>query len=999
MALISIVVPIYNAEKHLQTCLNSITEQTLKDIEIILVNDGSIDESGTICASAQEQDKRIKIINKENEGAWKARNIGLAMSTGRYVLFLDSDDFFELNMCEAAYEKATACNADIVLLGADVYNEADGEFKESSWLLDSRYLPEKEVFNCQDNPDGFFLSVAGGPCNKLFRRDMLIKEDIQFPSLKSLEDVPFVYTALACAERICVLDKVLQHYRKNSNEDSLVNKAKDHPTRIFESFDELGRRLSQKGFFPLLERSFINRACSDFIDQYEYVLKSEYAKDFYKRYYYRVIRSKYSIDTKDAAYFIRSNLYNRLKQLNYDTDTCNSITKDAIDVSVIMPVYNVEEFLYQSINSILDQSLQNFELILVDDESTDGSLEILREYSIIDNRITVLEQKNQYAGAARNTGMSVACGKYLLFLDPDDFFENTLLEELYDAAIEVDADIVLCDGKYFNNVTHEFTPAQFLLQRYNIPDARPFSYREKPDKILHISIDCPWNKLFKREFINKNNLQFQTIRSANDVFFVDSALLLADRITIVDKKLVNYRTNIKTSLQATRSREPLNFYEALTAVRNRMISERRFHEIERSLISLFITGCRTHLERAKDGEEFLTLYDFYRDTAFKEWGLLDCSIDRFVYVDDKKWIDRIASEKPADYLLQQWRNAEAKANKQQKPVPAVINSDDKSKNIIKYYRSYKLGCAITFIPRKIRGGIRCLREHGVNYTLRRAVEHFGIPADAEMPRMRRGITKNKRSKKIIVSLTSYPGRINLVHKAIESLLVQTEKPDEIILWLSIEQFPNKEKDLPKELKQLRRFGLTIKWCNDIKSHKKYYWAMQEYPNDLIVTVDDDLYYAPDLVERLYSAYRNHPDCVCAARCHMLTFNQEGEPNPYRKWKKEQSALIGVPSMELVSTSGAGTLFPPNCMDKEVFNREALETICLNADDIWLKTMQILKGTKTVQAFPNRELRYVEDSQTTALWHDNVNQEGNDRQLAMIQKRYGNCWSKSMIERL
>ena len=217
----------------------------------------------------------------------------------------------------------------------------------------------------------------------------------------------------------------------------------------------------------------------------------------------------------------------------------------------------------QCINSVLCQTLCDFELILVDDGSTDDSLAIIKEYADIDGRIIYIRQSNMYAGVARNTGMERANGEYLLFLDPDDFFAPTLLEDMYNKAESDEADVVLCDGRYYDNVTGKYSNARLLLQRYNIPKTLPFSYLDNPDKILHISIDCPWNKLFRKAFVDAHGLRFQPLRSANDVYFVDCAILLADKISVVDKKLVNYRTNVHTSLQATRAKEPLNFYEAL----------------------------------------------------------------------------------------------------------------------------------------------------------------------------------------------------------------------------------------------------------------------------------------------------------------------------------------------------------------------------------------------------------------------------------------------------
>lgn len=994
---VSIVVPVYNAETYLSQCLDSLVNQTHKDIEIILVNDGSSDDSLLICEAYAASDSRVRVIDQVNSGACVARNRGIEQADGDYLLFVDADDFLELDLVYQVYTRAMQTQADVVLFDADVYNMATMQYEKGSWILNKDLLPSEEVFNRDDVPSTLFQLVAGGPCNKLFRRQFILSRSIDFPIMKSLEDVPFVYTALAEADKIAVVNEVLQHYRKNAPKLGLVAAAATFPVRIIDSYNLLKARLESRGLYVQLEQTFTNRAAADFVDQYLYILKDEYSRDFFGMYLANVVNGTYGLSEKPKEYYHRPFVYNKLTEIQgrYYREPFQRLALPK--VSVVMPVYNVAPFLRQCINSILTQTLTDFELILVDDGSTDESLSIIKEYAVLDARISYATQENMYAGVARNTGLKMANGEYLLFLDPDDFFEPTLLEDLYNKAESDEADVVLCDGRYYDNVTKKSTNARLLLQRYNIPKTLPFSYRDNPDKILHVSIDCPWNKLFRRSFVEEHGLQFQPLRSANDVYFVDCALLLADRISVVDKKLVNYRTNVHTSLQATRAKEPLNFYEALTAVRGRMMSEERYPEIERSLVSLFIAGCRSHLNRAKDGVEFETLYSFYTKTAFDAWELDTDEPGQFVYVADSKWVARVRDNSPIDYLLAEWRD-EAKKKSAAAPVPAPASTQawHGDGEQIRYYRSYAIGCAITFVPRKIRGFISCIKEHGLNYTLRRIPEHFGIPAGAELKAPERGVTNVKRTPRIIVSMTSYPKRISCVAKSVETLMDQTVKADEIILWLAKEQFPNGMDSLPKDILALQKRGLSIKWCNDLRSHKKYYFAMKEFPEDIIVTVDDDLYYDKDMIERLYESHQKHPDCVCAMRCHLVKFDKLGSVRPYKQWTIEQSALVDVPSKVLFPTSGAGTLYPPHSLDERVFDQEISMKQCRDADDVWLKTMQNLKQTPAVQVVPYRALKYVEATQDEALCSVNVDGGGNDVQIASMRTAFPGSWAKETM---
>ena len=143
MAKVSIVVPVYNAGPYIEQCLKSLVEQTLKDIEIILINDGSTDDSLELCLAYARTDLRIRVVDQENAGACVARNKGIQLAKGEYVLFVDADDFFELDMVYRAYAKATETNADIVVFDADVFNMATGQYEAGNWILNKDLLPAK----------------------------------------------------------------------------------------------------------------------------------------------------------------------------------------------------------------------------------------------------------------------------------------------------------------------------------------------------------------------------------------------------------------------------------------------------------------------------------------------------------------------------------------------------------------------------------------------------------------------------------------------------------------------------------------------------------------------------------------------------------------------------------------------------------------------------------------------------------------------------------------
>lgn len=228
---------------------------------------------------------------------------------------------------------------------------------------------------------------------------------------------------------------------------------------------------------------------------------------------------------------------------------------------------------------------------------------------------------------------------------------------------------------------------------------------------------------------------------------------------------------------------------------------------------------------------------------------------------------------------------------------------------------------------------------------------------------------NKKENRIIVSLTSFPGRIHIVHKTIYSIMNQTYKPDMIIIWLSKKQFPQMEKELPKKLGELEKQGLTIKWTeDDLKSYKKLIPALKAYPEDIIVTADDDLYYPADWLENLITSYKLHPEDI---HCHLIT----------RLIKKEGNFYVGQRDNNMIDTAsfynkilgGSGTLYPPHSLDSEVFNIKKFQSIAPTSDDIWFWAMALKNNTK-IRWIKNhmKKLYYIEHSQeeTDCLWKIN-----------------------------
>lgn len=203
---------------------------------------------------------------------------------------------------------------------------------------------------------------------------------------------------------------------------------------------------------------------------------------------------------------------------------------------------------------------------------------------------------------------------------------------------------------------------------------------------------------------------------------------------------------------------------------------------------------------------------------------------------------------------------------------------------------------------------------------------------------------------VIISLTSYPARLKNLHIVIRSLIKQKVAAEKIILYLGTD---TKESDIPQQLKNLTKYNFEIRFgYEDIKPHKKYYFAMQEFPDSTIITVDDDLIYDKNLVGDLLSCAQKNPGCVCARRVNLITKDDKGKLNPYSKWIWEYRKIT-EPSHSLIATGCGGVLYPPHLLPKDTFDLPAIKNNCLNTDDIWLKFMELKNDVKVV--FSNNKI--------------------------------------------
>ncbi len=207
---ISIIVPVYNAEKYLKKCLDSLVNQTKKELEFILINDGSTDKSEEIIKTYK--DKRIKYFKNKNQGIGKTRNFGIEKSSGKYIMFLDSDDYFSSDACEILYKEAEKEKADLIVF--DYYRVEKGNLNEV----------KIESFNATNikADSSLLLKINLGPCNKIYKTDLIKNNGIKFEESLKYEDTLFVVKAIYNAQKIIKLNRFLHYYMIHEKSETTV---------------------------------------------------------------------------------------------------------------------------------------------------------------------------------------------------------------------------------------------------------------------------------------------------------------------------------------------------------------------------------------------------------------------------------------------------------------------------------------------------------------------------------------------------------------------------------------------------------------------------------------------------------------------------------------------------------------------------------------------------------------------------------------------------------
>lgn len=671
MPKISIIVPIYNVEKYIKDCLTSLINQTLNDIEIICVNDGTEDKSMSIVKEFQKKDEKITIINQKNKGLSQARNNGLKIAKGKYIYFLDSDDTISTEALETLYKIANSKNLDILYFDGKTNYESDEVKKEFS-KYENYY---QRNIDCQKVIDGqamFLLmkennSYRANVATQLYKKDFLIKNKIRFIPNIYHEDEEFSLKTSLYAKKTFYIKKdfYIRRVRENSimtSNDKKFKSSYGYYYTIFKILPLIEKEIKDEHILNVylnhlndLKNSSIEEAKE--IKEKNNLLKIKNIKEKVLFKYIILDNAKVkqkneklnlllkrANDKKNKLKKIRKKIVRKVKTLLKVTIPNIFRSKSKIpQVSIILPIYNVEKYLDETIKSLLKQTMKNIEIICIDDGSTDKSLEIAQFYSKKHSNIKIIAKKHEGAGIARNIGIKNAKGEYLLILDSDDIFEPTLCEKAYNRAKLFNADVILFQANKYETSTKEIKKFS-VLNDNGLPKEKTFNSQSVADKIFQITPANPWSKIWKRKFIIANNIEFQNTKNANDVFFTLIALTKAERIAILKENLVNYRVGNKDSTQSTKHKAPLEFYKAFEAVMESLKNEGTFEIYQDSFKKAFTNAIIFNYNTTNTTEAKNIIKEKIMNEGIKKFDLKEITPEIFTNTNNYYEWNKIFSE-------------------------------------------------------------------------------------------------------------------------------------------------------------------------------------------------------------------------------------------------------------------------------------------------------------------------------------------------------------------
>lgn len=597
---VSVIIPVYNVKQYIRECLDSLINQTLREIEIICVDDGSTDGTLDILRQYESKDQRIKIIQQENQYAGVARNNGMKHVHGKYMIFLDADDFFDETMLEKTYYEAERCNADVVLFGGQSYNNVSKEIQPMPWLLNKDILPQKVPFSCRDTDGQLLNAYSPAPWTKLFLSEFIRKHNLQFQALQNSNDVFFIFSATCLAERITFLDEKFVYYRRGTM-SSLQSLKGKQPLCFLEAYNSAYKLLKEQGIYEYVKAGFRSTVISGCLYNYDsnkdkktkQKILEAFLSDKFKEMdlfggkegEYRSLKNFRRLKNLIEEYLWEKNL-KQGKESTFESEDIHTLP----EISIIIPIYNDEENIEKCINSISQQSFQNFEIVCVDQDSQDATLDIIFNLKKEEDRLRVLWQEEKNIGRARSRALEHIQGKYVLFLEPENVLGKSVLEKLYKSSEKKGSEVTLFTGFHYTTVIKKAKKLPKSVKRNK--KNNPISDAEYV--LSKVSMEL-WTKMFQRQYLEREGLLSEKYLH-NSLLFGILSISRSSKINIVESAKSYYYVKNQNDFTEDDVSELYNaLYDIYDELKERGIGS----NIEEAFCTIVIDECMAAFRRIK----------------------------------------------------------------------------------------------------------------------------------------------------------------------------------------------------------------------------------------------------------------------------------------------------------------------------------------------------------------------------------------------------------------
>lgn len=511
-AKISVIIAAYQVENYIDECLKSVVAQTFKDFEVLIVVGNSRDETLKRCRAWENKDRRMRVILQQGKGLGSARNQGIREAKADLIAFLDADDWWDPTMLEKLYTKQREKDYSLVICDRyNVYFNEDGTFREKEWLKEPAMEYDAESVKEEKS---LLTDIEVSVNDKLYKKELFYEFDIWQPDCFG-EDRAVIHYLIAKCQSIGKVPEPLYYYRAGRLGNSVGNPAVYKTTA--ECMEHIWNLFVKDG----LEEKFK--------EQLDYIFM-EIARIGMEGLSYPAIGKDFS----------RRKYKSEIQAFLFE-----HVSTHQPKVSIVMPSYNVGKFIEQCLESVMNQTLPDIEIIVVDKFSTDGTREYIEKCMECDARIKLLDDVKGSCGYAYNAGIDAARGEYIGFVETDDYVEPEMFATLYEEAKKHDLDYVKSNFIHFISDAegNEISRYQKVLPGHLhwVYEGHIIDKHEMPE--LPIYDGQIWTGIYRKEYLTENNVRFNESKgpSFQDHGFQWQAIGNAVTGMYLDKYLYHYR--------------------------------------------------------------------------------------------------------------------------------------------------------------------------------------------------------------------------------------------------------------------------------------------------------------------------------------------------------------------------------------------------------------------------------------------------------------------------